>query len=374
MPKKKDRDGIHTRPDRSGFFISYTDANGVRRKKKISAKNLTEARSFRAALVTKVEKQKVLGIVDPTDMSFDQMADQYLHYQKPRVSPNRYERIECICRLHLKPAFKGKIGAITRARISSFVTDRLNQVSPGSVRQEFLCLKHILRLAHEEWGLIPESPAKTLTLKTLGVKLPPGRVRYLNPDELLDLISHCPDWLKPIVVLATATGLRRNNIVQLRWSQYYERVRRLAIEKTKGNEYLTVHLNDIGILGLEMAALHFGKGSLGRIFPGITGGQVTIAFMRACGQAGIEDFRFHDLRHTNASWLRMAGVDIHTIAVMLGHKDIRQTVRYSHLSSDFLSGSARQLDGVFSSLLQLNPAPDRPPAVPGDPATDGESD
>lgn len=372
MPKKEDRDGIYTRPDRDGFFISYNDANGRRRKKKVHAKNLTEARKMRNALIARVEKQKLLGVADAEDTTFEKVADQYLRYQKPRVSLKRYERLEGIFRLHLKPAFKGKIGAVTRARISNFVTDRLNQVSPGSVRQEFLCLKHLLRLAHEEWNLIPGNPAKAITLKTLGVKLPPGRVRYLDPDNLLDLIGHCPAWLKPIVVIAVATGLRRGNIVQLKWSQFDERSRRLVIQKTKNNEQIIVHLNNIALVGLAMAAAHFGRGDIGRVFPGVTEINTTVTFGRACADAGIEDFHFHDLRHTNASWLRMTGADIHTIAVMLGHKDIRQSARYSHLSSDFLAGSAKQLDGVFSALLQLNPAPDRPQNVPGDKARDGE--
>ena len=61
-----------------------------------------------------------------------------------------------------------------------------------------------------------------------------------------------------------------------------------------------------------------------------------MAFARACRRAGIEDFRFHDLRHTAASWLRMSGADIHTVAQLLGHKDLRMAARYQHLSPTFL--------------------------------------
>lgn len=358
MPKQKDRDGIHTRRGRPGFIISYTDVTGRRRLKTVHCSTLTEARTLRAGLIAKVEKQKILGVGEAENDSFAKVCERYLHYQKPRLSEESYERLEGIIELHLKPAFKGKIGNLSRSKISDYVTNRLNAASPGTVQKEFNCLKHILRLAHEEWNLIPESPTKTLTLKSLRIKLPPGRVRYLHPDELITLLNHCPTWLRPIVIIALGTGLRRGNIIDLRWTQYYERIRRLAIDKTKNNERLTVHLNDIGILGLEMAAQHFGRSQIGRVFPGVTEDQVSMAFRRACKNAGITDFRFHDLRHTNASWLRMSGADIHTVAVMLGHKDIRMSMRYSHLSDDFLADSARQLDGVFSSLLQLNAAPD----------------
>ena len=64
----------------------------------------------------------------------------------------------------------------------------------------------------------------------------------------------------------------------------------------------------------------------------------------------IQDFRFHDLRHTAASWLRMAGADIHTVAQILGHKDLRMAIRYQHLSPAFLAEAVGRLDAVFGDL------------------------
>jgi len=74
-----------------------------------------------------------------------------------------------------------------------------------------------------------------------------------------------------------------------------------------------------------------------RVFAGVTGEQVSMAFRRAAKAANIEDFRFHDLRHTAASWLRMQGPDIHTIEQLLGHRDVRMAARYHRLSPSFLS-------------------------------------
>jgi integrase len=87
-----------------------------------------------------------------------------------------------------------------------------------------------------------------------------------------------------------------------------------------------------------------------RLFAGLTPDQVSVAFGRACTRAGIEDFRFHDLRHTAASWLRMTGADIHTVAQLLGHKDLRMAARYQHLSSQFLADAVKGLDAVFGDL------------------------
>ena len=87
-----------------------------------------------------------------------------------------------------------------------------------------------------------------------------------------------------------------------------------------------------------------------KIFGGITPGQVTVSFRRVCKGLGIVDFRFHDLRHTAASWLRMSGADIHTVAQLLGHKDLRMAARYQHLSPAFMSDAVSKLDAVFGDL------------------------
>ncbi len=70
-------------------------------------------------------------------------------------------------------------------------------------------------------------------------------------------------------------------------------------------------------------------------------------FARVCRRVGIADFRFHDLRHTAASWLRMKGADIHTVAQLFGHKDLRMAIRYQHLSPEFLADAVGRLDEAF---------------------------
>src|SRR6266702_1963828 len=93
------------------------------------------------------------------------------------------------------------------------------------------------------------------------------------------------------------------------------------------------------------------------VFAGITRDQVTVTFGRSCRNLNILDFRFHDLRDTAASWLRMRGADIHTVAQLLGHKDLRMAARYQHLSPAFLQEAVNGLDCVFGSELTKVPAP-----------------
>ena len=80
---------------------------------------------------------------------------------------------------------------------------------------------------------------------------------------------------------------------------------------------------------------------------------VSLAFLRACRAAKISDFRFHDLRRTAASWMRMKGADIHTVALILGHKDLRMAARYQHLSPAFLSDAVKLLDGAYSESQEM---------------------
>lgn len=125
---------------------------------------------------------------------------------------------------------------------------------------------------------------------------------------------------------------------------------RLMLPQTKNGDGRIVYLNEgaqavlLSIQPLPEAT------STDRIFGDFTPDQVTITFRRACQSLKIADFRFHDLRHTAASWLRMSGADIHTVAQLLGHKDLRMAARYQHLSPAFLASAVNRLDNVFGDL------------------------
>ncbi len=83
---------------------------------------------------------------------------------------------------------------------------------------------------------------------------------------------------------------------------------------------------------------------------------VSLAFLRSCRKIGIADFRLHDLRHTAASWLRMSGADLQDVAELLGHRDLRMTKRYSHLSPAHLSAAVKRLDQVFALPAIVTPS------------------
>jgi len=136
-------------------------------------------------------------------------------------------------------------------------------------------------------------------------------------------------------------------------AEYRSRVRRwcfgctlLSLE-TKNGDLRIVYLNDTAMSAVQSLRSEAQGRLTDLVFPELTGEQVSLSFHRACVKAGISDFRFHDLRHAAASCLRMQGADIHTVAQLLGHKDLRLAARYQHLSPAFLADAVGRLDGAF---------------------------
>lgn len=348
MPKKspQKRDGVYTRKDRAGWWISWTDAQGRRRSRKTDAANITQAKQIRAAELLRVEQAKMLGHAPPGDETFSEVAERYLKYQKARLSPAGYGREEMIRRLHLARFDSFKLSSIRKVDLQSYLTERAGVASPNSVRKELAFLTHMFRLA-VEWEIIPVSPAIGLKAP----KLPAGRIRYLQPTELRALLEGCRDGLREIVALAVSTGMRRGEIMGLRYLDVDLSNRRILLPQTKNGESRVVYLNDMAVMVLTSMP----AGSTGDlIFSTWTPGQVTVAFGRLCRELKIENFRFHDLRHTAASWMRMGGADIHTVGQLLGHKDVRTAARYQHLSPAFLTDAVGKLDAVFGEAIGLN--------------------
>lgn len=346
--KVKDRDGVYQRKDRPGtWWGSWIDASGKRRQRKLEAHTMQQARSLLNAEKARVEKIRTLGYAPPSEESFSAIAKRFLKHQKARLTPAAYTREDGIIETHLKPFFgEGtKLASIRRADVQRYVTERSGEVSAGSVTKELNVLKHLMSLA-VEWELIPANPAHGVK----SPKAPAGRVRYLQPGELRAVLEACPEWLRPIAGLAVSTGMRRGEILGLRWLDVDAKNSRILLPQTKNGEGRIVYLNKLAQQALSTVPVPDDAKPTERIFRGesITPENVSLCFLRACRSANIYDFHFHDLRHTAASWMRMKGADIHTVAVLLGHKDLRMAARYQHLSPAHLSEAVKLLDTALS--------------------------
>jgi integrase len=373
MPKTKiaGRDGVYTRPDRKGFWISWFDAQGRRRQEKTDAPTLQQARDILAQKRAEAEKQRVLGYAPPSRDTFAEFAPRYLKHQKARLTARAYERSRGIVEKHLRSAFGPlRLAEIRRGDVQRYVTNRSaavvvrgrknksavpsdvrpapRAVGAGSVAKELNVLKHMLGLA-VEWEMIPVNYAHGVKPP----KAPAGRVRYLQATEVQNLLAACPAWLQPVMLLLLATGMRRGELLGLRWLDVDRLGNRIQLPQTKNGDGRTVWLNALACRVIDSLPRNDARPT-DRVFPKTehtTPENVSLTFLRTCRRVGIEDFRLHDLRHTCASWMRMKGADIHVVALQLGHKDLRQAARYQHLAPAFLQDAVRGLDGVFGPEL-----------------------
>ena len=195
-----------------------------------------------------------------------------------------------------------------------------------------------------KWKRLKESPAKDVKrLKGEG-----RRVRYLMPDEVQSLISNSADFLKPILTLAVHTGMRKGELLSLTWPQVNLEQGIITLLDTKNGERRDIPMDETakGILkeseSNSFLIFHNRNGKQ------IDGAFLYLAFYEALEKSKIEDFRFHDLRHTFASNLVMQGTDLNTVRELLGHKDLKMTLRYSHLSPVYKAKAVNVLDRVFS--------------------------
>jgi integrase len=178
------------------------------------------------------------------------------------------------------------------------------------------------------------------------------KVRYITPDEFARLVNELPDHLKQVVVFAVATGLRMRNITELEWREV-DLARKLATVDPKNGVLLTVPLNEVAIRVLEQQV---GKNET-RVFLDHKNRPFdnanTAAFKKALKRAGIDDFRFHDLRHTWASWMIQNGVDEYQLQQLGGWLDPKMVRKYAHLSDSQLGKSAGVIDVVVPHMAQM---------------------
>ncbi len=313
------------------WWIDFQDAQGIRHRKKIGPNRRIAQEVLNDAL-GKVARRQHLGVIDDSAISFAEFADLWWQRVVGTLRPRTQERWRGIVDQHLKQAFPGALRVIARAQAESYVSQRIQQGAAAStVNREMTVLKHMLARA-VSWEYLGTN--RVAGLKPL--REPSGRTRFLSLEEIERLLAACEDSTSPclrsFVVVALNTGMRRNEILGLtrRSVDWANRVATLV--DTKNGEARYVYLNDAALEALRSLPPRL---DTTRLFP-IGPNQATMLFHRAVKRAGIEDFRLHDLRHTFASYQAMSGVAARGLQSLLGHKDPRMTMRYSHLSEAYL--------------------------------------
>jgi len=197
-----------------------------------------------------------------------------------------------------KAARKEEIG-----RRNSLRSPAAKQFSLSTVNRELTCLTHMSNKALE-WGKVERNPVKNVRF----FKENAGRLRYLLMDEAVRLIECCPSSLRPIVITAVCTGLRKGEIVHIKWNDIYFANRIIFIANTKNGEKREVPVNDYLTETLKSIKKHDASPYVFCDKDGKPYYDFGKSFATALNKAGIKDFRFHDLRHTFASNLVMGAL------------------------------------------------------------------
>jgi integrase len=224
--------------------------------------------------------------------------------------------------------------------------------SGSTVNRYLATLSHMFTMAVKEWRLVPTNPVRDISKK----KEARGRVRFLSDAERDALLDACAksDWppLHLLVMLAISTGARRGELINLKWDNVYLRVREAEVDPRTGEKHSAlghaiVHdtkngdsrtLPLVGRVLDAMRAMRLQSGGQSEwVFPqpsGLPGAYENFdgVWYDALSAAKIEDFRFHDLRHTCASYLASQGASLLEIADTLGHRTLSMVKRYAHLA------------------------------------------
>lgn len=325
-------------PDQSATFEKLTDA---KRWVQQTESAMREGRHFK----TSEAKRRTMN----------EAIDKYIKDVmplKPRQSKNTLAQLAW---------WKSEIGVLSlanitphliaekRDKLASSISKRNTRYSPSTVVRYLAALSHVLTIATNEWAWIEDSPMRRVTKP----KEPRGRVRFLSDDERRDLLEACKqstnELLYPAVVVALSTGARKMEVMNLRWADIDFNRQAIMLHDTKNNERRSLPLKGHALELIEQLS-KVRKLNCDLLFSGRFKNQpvdLRTPFNNALKKAGIKDFKWHDLRHSCASYLAMNGASLAEIAEILGHKSFQMVKRYAHLSDIHTSKVVEKMNDMI---------------------------
>ncbi len=317
------------------------------------------------------------------EYTFRELAEKYSAWAAPRHKG--WQKVERLIVGQIVNRFgEYSLNSFTTYVIEQFQSDELKRgLDPGTINRSITTLKGMFNKA-VEWEMVDENVLNRVR-KAKNLEGATERLRYLSIEECFSLEDACDPHLKPIVITALNTGLRKSEIFTLQWDNHIDLRHGFILldNKTKNGERREIPINDVlratlqGITRRLDIPYVFHNPDTDKPY-----GRVDKSFNSALKKAevqqctkceyqkakdtirkemeycprcnsemmvkkGITDFHFHDLRHTFASHLVMAGVDITTVSKLLGHKSLKMTLRYAHLSPAHKVEAVRKIGDLF---------------------------
>ncbi len=250
---------------------------------------------------------------------------------------------------NLKRFFRGAtIQDIGPEQVERFKAKRKAEVSPATVNRELACLKTMFSKA-VEWGKLTANPVKAVK------KFKENNVqeRILNGAEARRLLECAGPGIRPVLIVALNTGMRRNEILSLKWHDVNFIKGFILIEDSKSGKSRKVPMNatvfeTLKSLSRSSEYVFFNPETKDHVKDIKTG------FRAACRRAEIKGLRLHDLRHTAASKMIEAGVDLVTVSKILGHSSIQMTMRYAHPTPENMKRAVEKLGEILNPDVQID--------------------
>jgi integrase len=308
--------------------------------------NKTKARRWAQQTEAAIRDGRYFKTSEAQKHTLRELIDKYVRDELPKKSANINQKTQLRW-------WADQIGDYTLANVTPAMIaeqrDKLSRegpdgkqaLAPATVVRYLAALSHAFTVAVNEWEWLDDSPVR----KVKRPSLPRGRVRFLADEERTSLLEACKassnPYLYAVVLLALSTGMRKSEILNLTWSDVNLTGGRITLHKTKNKERRVVPLVGKAHTTLkEFAKVRPINSDL--LFPSKVKPSVPMdiksAWTKALEEAEIEDFKFHDLRHTAASYLAMNGASLAEIAEVLGHKTLQMVQRYAHLSEAHTAG------------------------------------
>ncbi|MBI5787811.1 MAG: site-specific integrase [Candidatus Schekmanbacteria bacterium] len=328
--------------DKKGYwFVDYT-WHGKRKRKSCGCGG--DGKRVAEQLLSSVKLdiiQGKLGVVP--EISAAQFLHQYLEYAQANKARRSYERDVGIFK-NFVPEFQDKnLSQIFAENIEAYKARRLARVGKTTVNRELNTIKAAFAKA-VEWGYLVKNPLKAVKK----FKEPKSLPRFFSLPEIeriLRTAEKAPQF-RAAIYLLLMTGMRRDEFLHLEWTDI-DLKRNVINIQPKTDWTPKDYEARIIPFGVPVKELLLSLNREGKQIVGCHPTSLSRSFKRILKKIGIENAHLHTLRHTYASHLVMSGVDLPTVQKLLGHSEIKTTMRYAHLAPDHLQEAAKKLGETF---------------------------
>lgn len=320
----------YKRPNSPNWYISYSDPATGKQCRRPAGTDFKAAKALEQRL--RAESHQ-LRAERSAGITVDAILAAYL---EPRLNPVNRSTVQ-----HLAPLFGVWCSELTPALVRAHIKDRqASGAAPATINKELVMLSAAINEYNADNDTHLPNPVTGLKLKE-----PDGKIRWLTRDEYAALIDHCEGHLLDFVEIGINTGMRKSEILNLRWERIDFPNALITLESgdTKSRKRRTIPINASCMTALKRRAESCKNAWVfcGQCDEPIT--DVKKSFATACKRANLKDVSPHTLRHTFASWLVIAGVPLYEVKDLLGHSTIKLTERYAHLAPENLRSAVDML-------------------------------